>query len=90
MRTKSVSICYFHRPHAQGQHTYRLLRPGLSIVLDSGPIRIQVYLRTERAWKQTFKIKLMIMIQVHHWHVYIVFSQKNIMVKITKADIAHR
>ena len=31
----------------------RRLKPGLSVLFESGPIRTQVYLRTERACKQT-------------------------------------
>ena len=48
----SVSTYYFHRP--QGHHTYhRLLKPDLSILFESGPIRVQVCLNTVQACKQT-------------------------------------
>ena len=40
---------FFHGP--QGKHTNRLLKPGLCILLESGPIKTQVCLPTERACK---------------------------------------
>ncbi len=46
---KYVYKCY-------SDHTlYRLLKPGLSILFESGHIRTQVCLRAERACKQTNK-----------------------------------
>ncbi len=51
-----ICFYFFHKP--QSQHTYRLLKPGLSSLFKTGPIRIQVCLRTERACIQTNRLLL--------------------------------
>ncbi len=59
-------ICFylFFPQTTRPAYWYRLLKPGLSIMFESGPIRTQVCLRTEWACKQTNKPNMF-----QAWHI---------------------
>ena len=80
IRKKNITISIYYFLGPQGQHTYRLLKPGLSILFESGPIRTHVccvsarsehvnkQTKTKKRTHKTKQTKNMIFVSQQHQH----------------------